>query len=555
MSDEEEQSSDSVLRPFEPAELEPLPPVQASSVVVPEVDVEAEIEAEVEVEAEAEEPIAPEPDETEPTSELVDVDADVVPSPAVKSSPDAWSPGGDSNADAWFEMGDDDVAEAAPVEPAGAPAPNAPVDPVPPASGPEDVATDVPPAGVLPAASPNAEEITLPRTPFLVGVGVAALAILGLFFLWQGAGGDDGPTATDTPDSEESLVDPAPTEAPSSDDESDAAVVDEAVATATAEADARIAGLETTISDQEVAITGLQAELAAVPAPALRGDEMRRVVVAADASFVSVGSESVAVIGPFGGYAAIDPATNAVTAAGQVASGATRVLRTSAAVWITNYADSEIVRIDPITSTVVASLQFPGPDGVAKLGATLAVASFDGGFVAQVDPSAEAISRQVDVGGQPTDVFVTEDESAVWVALFDTGEVVRIDAATFAITARITVGSGPVGLDAADGVLWVVNHAEGTVVGVDLATETVVSNFPVGAGPTAATSFNGSLWVTVTDAGELVQLDPTTGETITRTPLGTSNRGGPTGLAVGNDSLWVAMQGERSVVRVTPAQG
>ncbi len=547
MSDEEEQSPDSVLRPFEPAEIEPLPPVQASSVVVPDVEPEPEPPAPPEA-------AAPPPPAAPPETEMVDVSAEPVPDDVIRDRSEPWSPAAAGSEDVWFGL-EEAVEETAPPA-APEPEPEVVDDAAAVAEFPADAEpaglADAPPAGVLPAASQNSEEITLPRTPFLVGVGVAVLAILALFALWQGAGGDDGPTATEAPVGDD---EPAEVADGADDDGADDTAVDDAVAAASAEADARIAGLETTVTEQETAIAGLEAELAAVPPPALRGDEMRRIVVAADASFVSVGSESVAVIGPFGGYAAIDPATNAVTAAGQVASGATRVLRTSAAVWITNYADSEIVRIDPTTSTVVSSVEFPGPDGIAKLGGTLAVASFDGGFVAQVDPAAQAISRQVDVGGQPTDVFVTEDEASVWVALFDTGEIIRIDAASFTVTNRITIGSGPVGLDVADGTLWVVNHAEGTVVGVDLATETVVANYPVGAGPTAATVFDGSLWVTVTDAGELVQLDPATGETITRTPLGTSNRGGPTGLAVGNNSLWVAMQGERSVVRVTPAEG
>ena len=128
---------------------------------------------------------------------------------------------------------------------------------------------------------------------------------------------------------------------------------------------------------------------------------MRRVVVAADASFVSVGSESVAVIGPFGGYAAIDPATNAVTAAGQVASGATRVLRTSAAVWITNYADSQIVRIDPITSTVVGDVCVPRAPMASPSSATRSrwPRSTTGSSPRSI-PAAESITRQVDVGGQ-----------------------------------------------------------------------------------------------------------------------------------------------------------
>ncbi|MEM9464112.1 MAG: YncE family protein [Actinomycetota bacterium] len=533
MSDEEEQSPDSVLRPFEPAEIEPLPPVQASSVVVPEIQPDAP------------EPPPPAPDPaaevTAPGSvptEMVDVAAE--PVPPAPSRPDAWSPDAEQSEDVWFGL-EDAVSDTPPPD-APPPSDDPPAEAAPPA--------DAPPAGVLPAASPNGEEITLPRTPFLIGVGVAALAILGLLFLWQTAGGDDGPTATEVPEAEEAPDDPV--EVDTTDDDT---VGDDDSAAQTAAAEERIEGLEATVSEREATISQLEADLAATPPPALRGDEMRRIVVAADASFVSVGSESVAVIGPFGGYAAIDPATNAVTAAGQVASGATRVLRTGAAVWITNYADSEIIRIDPITSTVVSTLAFPGPDGIAKLGGTLLVASFDDGFLGQYDPATEAITRQVDLGGQPTDIWVSDGETAIWVALFDTGEIVQVDVDTFEVTNRVTVGSGPVGLDAADGILWVVNHAEGTVVGLDLATATIAANYPVGAGPTAATVFAGSLWVTVTDAGELVELDPATGETLSRTPLGTSNRGGPTGLAVGNDSLWVAMQGERSVVRVTPADG
>lgn len=465
-----------------------------------------------------------------PATEMVDVAAEAVPAEVAEKRAEPWSSAGTQHEELWFDL------EAATANSERSETETA-------VGGTRLVGRSAAGlAGLLSAARQNREELTVPRVPFLVGAGGAALAIVVLFALWQRAG-DPSPVPTVSAD-RETLGLPADDAAVAADPEPTSPI---------GVVDARIVGLETTIDENETTIAALQAELAAAAPPALRGDEMRRIVVAADASFVSVGSASVAVIGPFGGYAAIDPATNAVTIAGQVASGATRVLRTNAAVWITNYADNEIVRIDRTTGTAVIKLDFPGPDGLAKLGDTLVVASFDDGFVAQVDPAEEVISRQVEVGGAPTDVFVTADERSIWVALSDTGEIVRIDAASFEVRSRVTVGSGPIGLDAAGGVLWIVNHAEGTVVGVDLASEKVVANYPVGPGPTAATVFNGSLWVTVTDAGELLELDPATGETITRTPLGTSNRGGPTGLAVGDGSLWVAMQGERSVVRITLA--
>ena len=394
------------------------------------------------------------------------------------------------------------------------------------------------------AARSVGDQITLPRTVALAAAGAAAAVIVALFVLWQSAGGDAGTVMVGT------TVDADAEETPGSDGESPPADGEMGDAAPSVE----VAALEAEIASQAAAIASLEDELADIPPPAIDGADMRRIVVAADASFVSVGNEGVAVIGPFGGYAAIDPATNAVTATSQVASGATRVMRTKAAVWITNYADNQIVRIDPIASSVMSTFEFAGPDGLAKLGPSLAVASFDGQFVAQVEPATGEILNQVDVGGTPTDVLVMPDEASLWVALFDTGEVVRIDTASFSVTDRVRVGDGPFGLSLDDQTLWVVNRLEGTVAAVDTASASVALTFSVGAGPTAAVVYEDD-WVTVTESGHLLQLQPETGQIITRTPLGTSRGGGPAGVAVGNGSLWVAMQGERSVVRVTPSAG
>ena len=310
MSDEEEQSPDSVLRPFEPAEIEPLPPVQASSVVVPNVEPEPEPFAPPEA-------AAPPPPAAPPETEMVDVSAEPVPDDVIRDRSEPWSPAAAGSEEVWFGL-EEAVEETAPPA-APEPEPEVVDDTAAVAEAPADAEpaglADAPPAGVLPTASQNSEEITLPRTPFLVGVGVAALAILALFALWQSAGGDDGPTATEAP-----VSDDEPAEVATDDDPADQGA-DDSGAAAAAEAEARIDGLEATVSEQDATISQLEADLAATPPPALRGDEMRRIVVAADASFVSVGSESVAVIGPFGGYAAIDPATNAVTAAGQPGIG------------------------------------------------------------------------------------------------------------------------------------------------------------------------------------------------------------------------------------------
>lgn len=387
------------------------------------------------------------------------------------------------------------------------------------------------------AATSSADTISLPRMPFLVGVGVVAIVIASLAALWL-TGGDDSSTK---------IEDGSPS-AKDADADADAS----AEPTALTQTDFDV--LETELATSQDRVTELESELRVQPIPALPGTSLRRIVVAADAKFISVGSNSVAVVGPFGAYATIDPATNSVTATGQAATGATRVMRTPSAVWVTNYGGSEIVRVDPIANAVISTFSFPGPDGIAKDGPSLIVASHDGLFVARVDPGRGEILDQVDVQGKPTAVAVTTN-FGIWVAIFDTGELVQIDPDSFEVTERVIVGAGPVGLTVHDGFAWVTNHEEGTVAVIDLEMAEVIETIAVGDGPTEVAVEGGHAWVTVTNAGNLIQIDTETYKIITQTPLGASSRGGPTGIAVGNGSVWVAVQGERSVVRVTLAEG
>ena len=393
------------------------------------------------------------------------------------------------------------------------------------------------PVGDL-AAALSADTISLPRMPFLVGAGVVAMVVAALAALWL-TGGDDSSKKTE---------DVSPISNAAEEVDGDAS----AEPTALTQTDFDI--LETELAISQDRVTELEIELLTEPIPALPGTALRRIVVAADAKFISVGSDSVAVVGPFGAYATIDPATNSVTATGQAASRATRVMRTASAVWVTNYDGSEIVRVDPIANTVVFTFPFPGPDGIAKDGPSLIIASHDDSFVARVDPGTGEILDQVDVQGKPTAVAVTTN-FGIWAAIFDTGELVQIDPDSFEITERVIVGAGPVGLMVHDGFAWVTNHEEGTVAVIDLKLAEVIETIAVGAGPTEVAVQGGHAWVTVTDAGNLIQIDTETYKIITQTPLGANSRGGPTGIAVGNGSVWVAVQGERSVVRVTLAEG
>lgn len=389
----------------------------------------------------------------------------------------------------------------------------------------------------------NSGKLVLSKKIFGIGMLVIAIVIAGLAFMWVTSGDDVAntapalPTATDVAPSDSTSADGGPTVPEDSDQpgESDTADGDGAA-----------------IEALQAEVDALKTAIAAIPAPALPGSSLQRIVVSAEASFVSASDTSVAVVGPFGNYANIDPATNAVTAAGQVAAGATRVIRTPTSVWLTNYHDGQLIWVDPVTNAVNQIFDFPGPDGLAKDGKSLIVSSFDDGFVARFDPGVGKAIEQVGVGGSPTAVAV-DGQGGIWATVFDTGELVRIDPSTFTVTDRIPVGAGPVGLAISEGTVWVSNNQEGTVVEVSIAERKVVTTLGVGLGPTELLVVGDSVWVAVTDAGDLVQIGISDSLIVTRTPLGGVLRsGGPTGISFGAGSIWVAIEGEQSVVRITP---
>ncbi len=395
------------------------------------------------------------------------------------------------------------------------------LDPVTAAEGGDDSGTGT--AGDDTAAD---DAITLPRKPFLIGVAVVGVLLLVLIGLWQSAGSGRADVVAGEPIDTDDAVPAEDVDPPVVPEDTDVATGDETVTP--------------------------EPNLADAPVPALPGSALQRIVVPGEAKFVSAIAGSVAVVGPFGQLAKIDPTTNTVVGSGDVAGTATRIMRTATAIWITNYNGGEIIRVDPASNTVLSRIPFPGPDGLAKDGGTLIVSSYDERFVGRLDPASKEITQRVGVGGNPTAVIV-DNEFGIWAAVYDTGELVQIDPATFTVTRRVAVGAGPVGLALSPSGLWVANHEAGTVVKVDMATGEVLATVEVGAGPTEIVAVGGSMWVTVTDSGEIVQIDGGSGDIVTRTPVGgTGMGGGPTGISAASGTLWVAVVSEQSVVRVDP---
>lgn len=179
--------------------------------------------------------------------------------------------------------------------------------------------------------------------------------------------------------------------------------------------------------------------------------------------------------------------------------------------------------------------------------------------IVRIDPTTNEVVASVLLPGQVCQGFtVTED--AVWACV--TAGVARIDPETNAITDEVAFETGAArgSLAYGSGSVWALG-AEGGVlnqlVRIDPVAMTATTS-PLGHGVSSLAYGFDAVWVTAPQDGLLLRVDPATEEVTEHT----ANLARPQVIKVGPDSLWVTLQGaeemppdEPTVVRIDPSDG
>jgi YVTN family beta-propeller protein len=237
---------------------------------------------------------------------------------------------------------------------------------------------------------------------------------------------------------------------------------------------------------------------------------------------------------------AIDAATNTVQriAVGHKPSG---IACGAHLIWVANYLDGTVSRINPKTYQVVGGpiRVGGGPTNVAYGAGYIWVVNANDSSVSRLSPD-EASARPFPVGPDAEGIAITNN--AVWIASRSSGEVWRIDPRSGQLQgAPIRVGAGPVALAARAGAVWVANELDGTVSRIDPATDAVVP-IRAGADPSsvAVTADGRTLWVGNGVANMISRLDASDGRIESRIPIGSA----PTAVtAAAGGTIYVATRG------------
>jgi YVTN family beta-propeller protein len=245
---------------------------------------------------------------------------------------------------------------------------------------------------------------------------------------------------------------------------------------------------------------------------------------------------------------AISPARGAISAVVPVGSSPSRLAAGEGAVWVTNYNDNTVSRIDLATRAVDQTIQAGStPSGIAVGARAVWVANNFAGTVSKIDPAADRIVQSIPVGNGPSGVAV--GAGSVWVTNNSDGTLSRINVTTGTVVKTIALGGGATDVAAGPGAVWVSDEANGRVLRVDPTTNQLVQAINVGTGPTAIALGYGSVWVANSLDGTVWRIDPQT--THVRAAIEVGNT--PNAITVGAGGVWVANEYGGSVARIDPA--
>jgi virginiamycin B lyase len=257
----------------------------------------------------------------------------------------------------------------------------------------------------------------------------------------------------------------------------------------------------------------------------------------------------------------IDPATNEVVATIEIPGRLCQGIGASPeAIWACG--PDGLVRIDPATNAIAAEVPFKAPLAVSRLpyGAgsiwAFTTAAVGPDTVLRIDPATNAVTATIPLGrvaGTMTFAF-----DALWVTSPTDDSVLRIDPATNEVEVRSAGIEGAGQIAAGDSVLWVSLHGEHgaqvpegdpTVVRIDPATGEVTAEVDAGTGLEDSNGISAAgdgLWVRGTDPF-LVRIDAETAEVVDRIDADLSTGD----VLVAFDSVWATSE-TGSILRLDP---
>jgi streptogramin lyase len=219
-------------------------------------------------------------------------------------------------------------------------------------------------------------------------------------------------------------------------------------------------------------------------------------------------------------------------------------------IWVPSCAAHSLARIDPTTGKTIADIAADpaNSEGGITVGAGSVWIVTKPSALVRIDPKTNTVSATIQLpSGSDNPAF---GDSFVWVSSFEHDQLLKVDPSSNTIVATIPVGPKPRFLTVGAGSVWTLNQGDGTISRVDIKTGKVLATIPCGipGGGGEITFGSGSVWATVFDF-PLTQIDPKTNKVVKQW----AGQGGD-GIRFGFGSVWLSNLRQGNVWRLSPDQ-
>jgi streptogramin lyase len=223
------------------------------------------------------------------------------------------------------------------------------------------------------------------------------------------------------------------------------------------------------------------------------------------------------------------------------------------AIWVVNFADQTLSRIDPATGRVSANPAIPGSPSAVTYGAGsvwvtthFGLAAGDVGSVVRFD-SRPVKGPTIPVGNGVE--AIAYGEGWIWVADRIADVVRKIDPGTDRLMPEaVPVGRAPGAIAVGAGSVWVTSTLDDTLWRIDPATSSVDETIALRGPASAIAVTSAAVWVTSETDDWVARIDPATNLRVSSV----DGLDGPRGIAVTDDAVWVAVGREGRLVRIDP---
>jgi streptogramin lyase len=225
-------------------------------------------------------------------------------------------------------------------------------------------------------------------------------------------------------------------------------------------------------------------------------------------------------------------------------------------VWLVNAGDSTIMRIDPATSEVVATIDLGVPPadlsvgppsiGIAASGDMVwAYRHGDTSELVQINPADNSLGQPIALDFQPNSLALGADGN-LWLTGFGANALFRIDPGSGELMETIEI-PGATNMTAGGDSIWVETQGgRNSVARVDASTGEILATLPLD-GAAWATGDDTAGWVTDPDNNLVHRIDLESNEIVAEIRVDV-----PALMAVGDGALWVGSLATGAIYRIDP---